>query len=375
MSLSTTDDQRELSRLTRRFLDDVCSPEDLRRTLVGPADYDAAAWQRLAVELGLTGLTIDERYAGAGMGPAELAVVMEQLGRSLYAGPFTATVALAGQTLAVSGDETAKEQWLPQIASGSMTATLALTEPDGTWDLAATRTLATHEAGVWRLRGTKAYVLDGHSADLILVTAQAEDGLGLFAVEGEASSLTRTRVENLDPTRPLATVEFDGTSASRIGHADATAWLGHALDLIRAAIAAEQVGGAAQCLDTAVSYAQNREQFERAIGSFQAIKHKCAQLLVEIESARSAVQAATAMVARPSVEASIASTVAHIAGSRAFTHAAKENIQIHGGLGFTWEHGAHLYLRRAKATELLFGTPREERSRLARLTGLRGDTR
>ncbi|MEW2397184.1 acyl-CoA dehydrogenase family protein [Streptomyces sp. NPDC046862] len=368
MSLSLDEGQEELRLLVRGFLYDKAVGRRPPPSGTHPENYDPALWRQLSGELGLTGLAVPERYGGAGLGPAELGVVLEEMGRTLCQSPFFATVALAGQALARCGDETARERWLPGIASGALTAALATGEPSAPWDGDALATVAEHQRDGWVLSGTKTYVVDGHTADLLLVTARCPDGLGVFAVPADAPGLTRTVLDSLDPTRPLARIRLGATPATRISDGDACDRIAAVYDLVRAALAAEQVGGAAACLDMAVDHATTREQFGRPIGSFQAIKHKCAQLLVEVECARSAARFAGSVVGTPGTEAAIAATVARAYCSEAFTHAAKENIQIHGGIGFTWEHRAHLYLRRAKSSELLFGTPREERARLTRLT-------
>ncbi|MEV7388214.1 acyl-CoA dehydrogenase family protein [Streptomyces sp. NPDC091215] len=378
MSLSLDEGQEELRRLVRGFLDDKAMmhrPPPSGTRPEEPEEYDGDIWRQLSGELGLTGLTVPERYGGIGLGPAELGVVLEEMGRALCPSPYFATVALAGQTLARCGDAAAQERWLPGIASGTLTATLATTEPDGSWETDVPTTTAEPRAGGWSLTGTKSYVVDGHTAGLLLVTARCPDGVGVFAVPDTAPGLTRTVLGALDPTRPLARIRLDATPATRIGTGDASEPLAAVRDLVRAAVAAEQVGGAAACLDMAVAHARTREQFGRPIGSFQAVKHKCAQLLVEVECARSAARFAGSVVGTPGTEAAIAAGVARAYCSEAFTHAAKENIQIHGGIGFTWEHRAHLYLRRAKSSELLFGTPREERARLAQLTRTTRPTR
>ena len=375
MSLSLSEEQEELRLLVRRFLDDQAPPAEMRRLTTAAEDYDRDVWLRMADELGLPGLAIAEEYGGTGLGASELAIVLEEMGRSLYTGPFFASVVLAGQTLTHCDDEAARQRWLPGIASGSLTATLAVAEPGGRWDPQAASTVAGRAGDGWVLDGAKTYVVDGHSADLLLVTAGCPDGLGLFGVPGTAPGLTGTRLDTLDLTRHLARIEFERTPAVRIGEGDASALLGRVGDLVRTALAAEQVGGAAQCLDMAVGYAGTREQFGRPIGSFQAIKHTCAQLLVEVESARSASRFAASVAGEPGTEPMIAATVAHAYCSAAFTHAAKQNIQIHGGIGFTWEHDAHLYLRRAKSSELLFGSPRENRARLAGLLETTGPHR
>lgn len=369
MNLSYSQEQEELRQLVRRFLAEKSSSHDVRRILTAEADYDESVWRQMAEQLGLPGIAIPEQYGGGGVGPAELGIVLEEMGRALYVGPYFATVALAGQALTFCDDESAKRRWLPGIASGELTATLAVAERDGSWQTDATTTGAEQVDGNWLVSGTKMYVVDGHFADLLLVSARCDDGVALFGVQATATGLTRTRLDALDLTRHLAKIELDATPATRIGAGDASGRLETVHDLARAALAAEQVGGAARCLDMAVEYAKTREQFGRPIGSFQAIKHTCAQLLVEIESARSASRFASSVVGEPGVDASIAATVARASCSEAFTHAAKDNIQTHGGIGFTWEHDAHLYLRRAKSSELLFGSPRDERLRLAELIG------
>jgi alkylation response protein AidB-like acyl-CoA dehydrogenase len=332
---------------------------------------DDQVWSLLAGQLGLTGIAVPERFGGAGYGPVELGIVLEEMGGALLVAPYFATVALAGQALAVSGDEDAMARWLPGIADGSLTATLAVAEDCGSWDLADVAATAEPAADGWTVTGAKLFVIDGHTADLLLVAAHAPDGPGLFAVEGGAAGVQRERLDALDLTRALASVTLRQTPAIRVGAGrDAAAWLAEVQDLALAALAAEQLGGAARCLDLSVGYAKVRQQFGRPIGSFQAIKHKCAYLLIEVECGRSAVRHACAALAGDQPDASLAAALAYVHCSQAFTHAAKECIQVHGGIGYTWEHDAHLYLRRAKSSELLFGPPARQRSRLAELAGI-----
>lgn len=221
------------------------------------------------------------------------------------------------------------------------------------------------------MSGTKMFVIDGHSADLLLVAARADTGPALFAVAGAATGVTRTRMETLDPTRRLARVDLAGAAALRIGpEGDATGYLRTVLDLAAVALAAEQVGGAQACLDAAVEYAKVRVQFGRPIGSFQAVKHKCADMLLKVEAARSAAYHALSVAAGRTGELPVSAALAAAYCADAFTHAAKENIQIHGGIGYTWEHDAHLHLKRAKSSEQLFGSPATHRGRLADLVGI-----
>ena len=371
MNLTLSEEQEELRASVRRFLSDKAPSEAVRRWMDSDEGFDTAVWQQMAGQLGLQGLAIPEEFGGAGFGPVELGIVLEEMGRTLIPAPFFATVALAGQALVASGDAAAQARWLPGIADGSLTATLALSEEQGGASLDAVATSARRQDSGWVLNGTKMFVVDGASADVVLVVARADDGLGLFAVEGNAAGLTRTRLDTLDPTRRLGRIELDDTPVERVGpDGDATEYLRRVLDLAVVALAHEQTGGASACLEAAVDYAKIRVQFDRPIGSFQAIKHKCADLLLEVESSRSAAYSAAWAAAEDPAELPIAAALAGSFCSEAYTHAAKENIQIHGGIGYTWEHDAHLYLKRAKSSELLFGTPGTHRARLADLVGI-----
>ncbi|MET8168989.1 acyl-CoA dehydrogenase family protein [Streptomyces sp. NPDC005329] len=376
-----TDEHEALRSTLRRFLRDKAPSEAVRRSMESEAGHDPRIWRQMADQLGLHGLALPQEYGGFGGGPVELGIVLEELGRVLLPSPYFATVALAGQALAASGDDTAKARWLPAIAEGSLTGTLAVAEESGTWrveDVAAEAVPG--DGGTWRVSGTKMFVIDGHSADLLLVAARTDTGPGLFAVDGSATGVTRTRLETLDPTRRLARVDLAGAAALRIGpEGDATGYLRTVLDLVAVALAAEQVGGAQACLDAAVEYAKVRVQFGRPIGSFQAIKHKCADMLLSVEAARSAAYHAMSVAAGGPGEPpgagradglAVSAALAAAYCADAFTHAAKENIQIHGGIGCTWEHDAHLHLKRAKSSEQLFGSPATHRGRLADLLGI-----
>jgi alkylation response protein AidB-like acyl-CoA dehydrogenase len=371
VNLTLSEEQEELRASVRRFLADKAPSEAVRRWMESEEGHDPALWKQMAQQLGLQGIAVPEEFGGAGYGPVELGIVLEELGRSLLPAPFFGTVALAGQALVTSGDRAAQARWLPGIADGSMTATVALSEEQGGAALDAVTTRAVPAASGWTLTGTKMFVVDGASADLLLVVARADDGLGLFAVAADAAGVTRTRLDALDPTRRLGRIELDGAPAERVGPGgDATDFLQRVLDLAVVALAHEQVGGASACLDSAVEYAKIRVQFDRPIGSFQAIKHKCADMLMEVEGARSAAYSAAWTAAEDVGGLPVAAALAGSYCSEANTHAAKENIQIHGGIGYTWEHDAHLYLKRAKSSELLFGAPVRHRARLADLIGI-----
>jgi alkylation response protein AidB-like acyl-CoA dehydrogenase len=371
VTLTFTAEQEELRASVRRFLADKSPSEAVRRWMESEEGHDPAVWTQMAQQLGLQGLALPEGYGGSGGGAVELGIVLEEMGRALLPSPFFATVALAGQALVAGGDGAAQARWLPGIADGSVTATLALAEESGSWRLEDVTTTATRTGDGWSVTGTKMFVVDGDSADLLLVVARTDTGPGLFAVEGDAAGVTRSRLDALDPTRRLGRIDLAGAAAQRVGpDGDATAYLRRVLDLAVVALAAEQVGGAQACLDAAVEYAKIRVQFDRPIGSFQAIKHKCADMLLEVEASRSATYHAAGVAADTSDELAVSAALAAAYCAQAYTHAAKENIQIHGGIGYTWEHDAHLYLKRAKSSEQLFGSPASHRARLADLVGI-----
>jgi alkylation response protein AidB-like acyl-CoA dehydrogenase len=371
MTFGYSAEHEELRQLVRGFLREKSPSREVRRLMAADDNRDHAVWAQMAGQLGLQGIAVPARYGGAGYGPVELGIVLAEMGRALLVAPYFATVALAGQTLVTAPGEEAKGRWLPGIADGSLTATLAVAEDAGAWDLAQVTALAEPAGDGWNVSGTKLFVVDGHTADLLLVVARAAGGLGVFGVAGDAPGVERAKMDTLDLTRDLASVVLRAAPAVRIGaDQDAAAWLPAVSDLVLAALAAEQIGGAARCLELSVDYAKVREQFGRPIGSFQAIKHKCATMLMEVECGRSAASHASAAVAGQEPDASIAAAIAHAYCSQAFTHAAKECIQIHGGIGYTWEHDAHLYLRRAKSSELLLGPPSRQRVRLAELAGI-----
>jgi alkylation response protein AidB-like acyl-CoA dehydrogenase len=376
MILGVTPEQEELRASVRRFLADR-APISAVRELMETADgLDTTVWQQAGEQLGLQGIAIPEQYGGAGFSFAEQAIVLEELGAALYGGPYLASAVLAANALLASPDEDARKEYLPGIATGEVIATLAFTEEDGSWDPDAIRLAATSRGDEWQLDGRKSFVLDGHTAGLILVVARTGEELSLFAVSADAvlagpGGLTRTALPTLDQTRKLASLDFAGTPARLIGSVgDGAKVLSRTLDIAAIAQAAEQLGGAQRALDMAVAYLKVRHQFGRPIGSFQALKHRCADLLLEVESLRSAVQYAAAAVAEDSAEIPMVASLVKAYASDVYFHVAAENIQLHGGIGFTWEHDAHLYFKRAKASELFLGDARYHREHLATRIGL-----
>jgi alkylation response protein AidB-like acyl-CoA dehydrogenase len=379
MNLGVSAEQRELRDSVRRFVAERAPLTRVRELMETADGIDPGVWRQASTQLGLPGIAVPEEYGGAGFSFAEQAIVLEELGAALFTGPYLASAVLTTTALLASDDEEARKDLLPGIAAGETVATLAFTEDGGSWNPASIRLAATPDDTGWRLDGHKSFVLDGHTADLILAVAAAgTDGkLSLFAVnavnavDAGAIGLTRHALPTLDQTRKLARLAFNGTPARLVGEPGAArAGLDRTLDVAAIALAAEQLGGAQCALDMAVAYAKVRQQFGRPIGSFQAIKHRCADLLLEVESLRSAVGYAAAAVAADSTEVPVLAPMLKAYASEVYSHVAGENIQIHGGIGFTWEHDAHLYLKRAKASELFLGDASYHRDRLATRIGL-----
>ena len=371
VKLAFTPEQEELRRSLRRFLDEVSPVAEVRRLMDTEEGYDPKVWSRMATELGLQGIHVPEAMGGAGLGQVELAVVFEELGRRLACVPYFSTVGLAVNTLLASGDEAAQAELLPRLASGEATGTLGVLEDAGTWDLDGLGTQARRSGEGWVLDGHKSFVVDGHTADVVLVAARTPAGLAVLAVEGGAAGLERVPVPTLDQTRKLARLELSGTPARLVGEAGgAETWLRRALDLAAVALATEQVGSAQRCLDMTVAYAKVRQQFGRPIGSFQAIKHRCADMLLRVESARAAAYYAAWAAAEDADELPAVASLARAYCSDACSWVAGETIQVHGGIGFTWEHDAHLYFKRAKASELLLGDPAHHRELMLQRIGI-----
>jgi alkylation response protein AidB-like acyl-CoA dehydrogenase len=371
VNFAFSEEQEELRKTVRSFLEQKSPSAEVRRLMETTEGYDADVWSQMGSQLGLQGLAIPEEYGGSGYGYIELVVVLEEMGRALLCAPYFSTVALAANAILHSGDDTAKKELLPGIASGETIATVAFTEDSGRWDADGITMTAAKSGDGYTLDGHKMFVLDGHTANVVVVAARTDAGISLFTVAGDAGGLTRTPLSTMDQTRKQARLEFSGVPAKLLG-TDGGGWdtLSRMLDLAAVALAAEQVGGAQKVLEMSVEYAKVRVQFGRPIGSFQAIKHKCADMLLEVESAKSAAYYAGWAAAELNDELPVVASLAKAYCSDAYFHAAAENIQIHGGIGFTWEHDAHLYFKRAKSSELLFGDPTYHRELLAQRIGI-----
>ena len=357
----TAEDRTALTDSLRRLLADRSSESDVRRAMETPSGYDPALWKELA-DMGIAGLIVEETYGGVGAGPMELELVTEETGAALLCAPLMSTVLAAGLLQAL-GDEDAKRRLLPEIAKGARIATVALAGARGGWTREDVAVAATRANGGWRLDGTASFVTDGQSADVILVAARAGDEIGIFGAERGAAGLSVKPLPTFDHTLRLADLAFAGAPAVRLGGGEAWPAIEQALDLARVALAGEQAGGAKRALEITVDYAKTRAQFGRLIGSFQAIKHMAANLLLESESAISAARAAAKALAdgAPNVKAQI--SLAAFACADAYIQVTADAVQMHGGIAFTWAHPAHLYLRRARADAQLFGAPAHYRER------------
>lgn len=358
MDFSFSDEQEELRRTVRAFLERRSTEADVRRLADDPLGHDPEVWRQMAEQLGLHGLAIPEQYGGSGFGLIELGVVLEEMGRALLCAPFFSSAVLAATALQAVGDAEAAAELLPGIATGQTIATVALPGNTQRSDPDAIPLDAVFENGRWRLSGRVGHVTDGISAHLLLLPARTPDGVGLFAVDATADRLVREELPTLDQSRRQAALTLTGTRARLLGTGD-DAWpaLRRTHDIAAAALAAEQVGGAAAVLDMAVEYATTRRQFGRAIGGFQAIKHRCADMFVDVETARATVYYALLAAATDREDLPLAASAAKAFCSAAYTRCAEANVQVHGGIGFTWEHRAHLYLKRAKSSEMFLGSP------------------
>ncbi|HVS48969.1 MAG TPA: acyl-CoA dehydrogenase [Candidatus Dormibacteraeota bacterium] len=361
MDFAFSEEQEMLRRSARDFLAKECSSKVVRKLMEGPDAYDPTLWRKIA-DLGWTALGIPEEYGGVGTF-LDLVVVFEEAGRALLPGPFFATMGLAVPVLIEAGSEAQKKEVLGAIAQGSAHATLAFTEPSGRWDAGAVTLTATPNAGGWQLDGVKLFVPDAEAADYIVVAARTrgkgEEGISLFLVKGRLKGMTVTSLKTLDMTRRWSEVRFDGVKLeadSLLGPAD-KAWphLKRALDWATAALCAEMIGGTQKVLETSTEYAKARHQFGKPIGIYQAVSHKLADMLVLSESGRSATYYAAWAVDADAPDRSLAASMAKAYVSDAYRKVAGDGIQVHGGIGFTWEHDMHLYFKRAKSSEVTLG--------------------
>ncbi|MGH0038422.1 MAG: acyl-CoA dehydrogenase family protein [Myxococcota bacterium] len=371
MDVRFSEEQRLLKESAREFLETECPMSRVRQAMDDPTPVVSDLWKKMA-KLGWTGLVIAEEHGGAGLGWIDLAVVMEEMGRALAPTPFLWSAVLASEAIGLGADAEQQARWLPDLADGSQRATLAVLESAASWSPDDLVLEATPEPdGGWCLRGLKRFVADAVGADWLLVPARDPSGLALYRVATGAPGVQIRRHAHLDETRAMSEVGFDRVTVGADARFDAggaaEAMLERLFDAGRAALSAEMVGAAERVLELSVDYAKNREQFGRPIGAFQAIAHRCADMLVHVETARSAAYYAAWALAAAAPEARTACLLAKSHCAEAFSAVAGEGIQIHGGLGFTWEQDLHLYYKRALADEQALGDPTWCRERAARL--------
>ncbi|SBS72531.1 Acyl-CoA dehydrogenase domain-containing protein [uncultured Mycobacterium sp.] len=357
---SFTEEQQQLRAAVRKFCADNFDESTVRRLMESEVPFDTKVWNRLGAELGVLGLSVPEADGGVGGSLVDQAVAVEQFGATLACGPLFGTVYLAVPALVASPSGPARDELLAQLVEGTRTAAFAVADKAGAFDPAAVTVTANGDT----LSGTVERVVDGAAADEILVAATGSNGIGLYVVDAKATQ--RTPLMTLDLTRPQATITFTDSPARLLaGPEEAERVITHTLQVGSALLAVEQVGAAQHLLDLAVEYAKSRLQFGRQIGSFQAIKHKLADMLVDLEHARSAAYHAVWALADGSDDPALAVSIAQATASAALSHIAADTIQVHGGIGFTWEHQAHLYFKRAATDAALLGTAEQHRSRVA----------
>lgn len=355
MTATSLEERTAICDAVNSLLDDRCTEAAVRATMETAQGYDPALWQQL-VEQGIVGLLIDPDHGGTGLGPVELELVMESTGAALLCSPLISSGVLAASLLAASGDEGTRQRLLPGIAAGTTIATVALTGDAGMWTPEGVALEARTAGGKASLSGVASYVTHGQIADVILAVAKTPDGIGVFEVAADAAGLARHALPSFDQTQRLARLEFAEVAALPIAGAGWPA-VQSALDLALVALAGEQAGGARRIFDMTLEYIKMRIQFGRPVGGFQALKHMAADLLIEVESSTSAARYAAEQLAQKTGQAGEAVSLAAFACAESYVQAAATAIQMHGGIGFTWEHPAHLYLRRARAYAQLFGAP------------------
>jgi alkylation response protein AidB-like acyl-CoA dehydrogenase len=366
MKFSFSAEQEEFRSVIRRFLEAKSPTTAVRKVMEGDVGYDPDVWKSLANDLGLTALHIPEEYGGAGFGVTELAIATEEMGRALLCAPFFASAVMAATTILQAGTDEQKAFYLPGLASGETIGTLAIAEPNGGWDGESLSMSATTYGDVYRLHGTKSYVLDGMNANLIVVAVRMANGhLGLFVVRDLEDGVTRTPLQSMDPTRRLARIDFDNTPAVLLGSTEeGEEAYAKVFDTMVACLAAEMVGGAERLREDALEYVTMRVQFGRSIASFQVTKHKAADMLLEVELAKSAAYAAATALDDGDADASAVVSLAKATAADTYMQTAVHAVQMHGGIGFTYDNDTQMWFKRAKASEVFLGDANWHRERM-----------
>jgi alkylation response protein AidB-like acyl-CoA dehydrogenase len=366
MKFSFSSEQDEFRTNLRRYLTDQSPAKEVRRLMETDAGWERRGWRALNDALGLAAVRIPEAYGGHGFGFGEQCIVLEEMGRALLCAPYFATTVLAAGAILNAGTEAEKQALLPGIAAGDTIATLAWVEDSGNWDAAGTTLTATPSGSGHRLDGHKSFVLDGHTADLIAVLAHGPgNGLSLFTVPGDAAGLSRRPLRTMDQTRKLARLTFDGVAATSLG-APGAAEAPFNRTMMEAAVCLsnEMAGVAERLREDSLAYARMRVQFGRSIASFQSMKHKHADMLLEVELAKSAAYYAAAALDDGDDDIAATASLAKACASEAVLQTAVHAIQIHGGIGFTWDNDTHLWFKRAKSSEVLLGDANHHRERM-----------
>ena len=369
MNFSFSEDQVLLRNSVRAALDEQCTAARVRALMDDPRGYDESLWSEMA-KLGWLGLPFPEEHGGAGLGLVELGLVLEEMGRAAYPGPFFATVVLGGLGILLGGDAAQKDKWLSAISAGKARATAALLEEHLDWDPASTSATAEKSGTGWTLSGLKRFVPWAHVADVVLVPARSPEGLSLFLVDPKSAGVTLSPMVGIDLTNRWSEMRLDKVAISADAILGQPGSAGALLDslLRRAAVmsSAEMLGAARRCLDMSVEYVKVREQFGQPVGSFQAIRHRCAEMLLEAENSHAAVYYAAWALTAGAEDAAVAASICKAYVSEAARKVCGDAIQVHGGIGFTWEYDLHLYMKRAKALEPLFGDVQFHRELIVR---------
>jgi alkylation response protein AidB-like acyl-CoA dehydrogenase len=376
MDIGFSEEQELLRDTARKFLESACATKFVRERMATAEAVTPEFWTQLA-ERGWLGINFAEEDGGSGLGLVDLVVLMEEMGRAVMPGPYLATVLLGGAAIRVAGSPTQRREYLPHIAEGRLRATLAAIEPNARWDASGVMMTAQPTRSGFSLSGTKLFVPDAHLADIIVVAARTrdgstmEDGVSLFLVPRDAAGLHIAPMPSIDDTRKLCEVRLDNVAMPQTAllgelHEGWSA-LARVYDAASVALAAEMCGGAQRVLEMTVEYAKLREAFGKPIGSYQGVKHKCADMLVEVENAKSLTYYAAWAIDENAPDATLAVSMAKACASDASRKVSNAGIQLHGGIGMTWEHDLHLYMKRAKASEVAFGDATWHRERVAAL--------
>jgi alkylation response protein AidB-like acyl-CoA dehydrogenase len=379
MNFGFNEEQELLRSTARKFFDNECTSETVRKLMESPEGMTADLWKKLA-EQGWLGLIVPDEYGGMGLGIVDLVVLLEEMGRAVVPGPFFSTVLLGGLAILEAGTDGQKKAWLPKLASGDARAALAWMEPSADLGARGITLPATAKGGGHTLNGTKLFVQDAHTADVLVVAVRtatgktSEEGISLFLVPKGSSGMTVTLLPTMDQTRKLCEVAFKdvavGPEALMGPAGSAWASLARVIDKATVGLCAEMCGGAQKVLDMTVEYAKIRQAFGRPIGSYQGVKHKAADMLVDVENSKSITYYAAWAMDEGVAEGPLAVSMAKAYVSDAYRRVSGLGIQLHGGIGFTWEHDLHLYFKRAKGSEFTFGDATWHRERVAQLVSL-----